>query len=134
MRDGKMHQTTVRFGPDLWEALEAECAGIGVSIAQYLREAALARMAYTAGRRHESGYEDALVQAGAPSLATAVPLEYELAAMQAERATSAANEQSLDAVAVIAQGDQVRLRAREVRAESQRLRHERIHLAWQKDR
>jgi hypothetical protein len=129
-----MHQTTVRFGPDLWEALEAECAGIGVSIAQYLREAALARMAYTAGRRRESGYEEALLQAGAPSPVDALPLEYELAAMQAERAARAANEQSLDAVAVIAQGDQVRTHARAVRAESQRLRSERSELAWQKGR
>src|SRR5262249_39790670 len=31
----KMHQTTVRFGEDLWEALENECARLGVSVAQY---------------------------------------------------------------------------------------------------
>lgn len=46
-----MHQTTVRFGSDLWAALEQESRAVGVSVAQYVREAALARLAYTAGRR-----------------------------------------------------------------------------------
>ncbi|MFL5896005.1 MAG: hypothetical protein ACJ76Z_12945, partial [Thermoleophilaceae bacterium] len=60
VRDGKMHQTTVRFTPDLWEAVETECLRLGVSAAQYLREAALARLLYAAGRRGESEYADAL--------------------------------------------------------------------------
>lgn len=60
-----MHQTTVRFAPDLWEALEEECAHQGVSAAQYIREAVLARLTYTAGRRGEGEYEEALTQAGA---------------------------------------------------------------------
>jgi hypothetical protein len=66
MRDGRMHQTTVRFGPDLWEALEGECARLGVSAAQFLREAAVARLAYNAGRRGDIEYEQSLVGAGAP--------------------------------------------------------------------
>lgn len=73
MRDGRMHQTTVRFGPDLWEALEQECERLGVSAAQYLREAALARLAYTAGRRHEPDYEEALVDAGGGTHRAAQP-------------------------------------------------------------
>jgi hypothetical protein len=134
MRDGKMHQTTVRFGPDLWEALEAECAGIGVSIAQYLREAAVARMSYMAGRRNEMAYGDALVEAGAEAPTSGMRLEYEFAAMQTESATRVANEQGLDALAVTRQGEQVRTRARAVRAESRRLRDERSDLQWQKRR
>lgn len=53
-----MHQTTVRFGPDLWQALEQEAQRLGVSVAQYVRDSALARLAYTQGvlgrsdRRH----------------------------------------------------------------------------------
>lgn len=47
----KMHQTTVRFSTDLWAALEDECEGLGVSVAQYVREAALARLTYAAGER-----------------------------------------------------------------------------------
>lgn len=46
-----MHQTTVRFSADLWAALEAEARRLGVSVAHYVREAALARLMYTSGRR-----------------------------------------------------------------------------------
>jgi len=44
-----MHQTTVRFGADLWAALEREAAHLGLSTAQYIRDAALARLAFTEG-------------------------------------------------------------------------------------
>jgi hypothetical protein len=44
-----MHQTTVRFGPDLWRSLEQEAHRLGVSVAQYVRDSALARLAYTQG-------------------------------------------------------------------------------------
>jgi hypothetical protein len=56
----RMHQTTLRFAPDLWDALAAEARLVGVSVAQYVREAALARLAYTAGVRGDAEYEDAL--------------------------------------------------------------------------
>jgi hypothetical protein len=46
-----MHQTTVRFGRDLWEALEKEAAMAGVSVAQFIREAAVARLGYAAAPR-----------------------------------------------------------------------------------
>jgi hypothetical protein len=49
----KMHQTTVRFGGDLWGALEVEAKRLGVSVAQYVRDAALRRLSYEAGRRDE---------------------------------------------------------------------------------
>jgi hypothetical protein len=63
MADRKMHQTTVRFGADLWEALEIECAQLGVSVAQFVRESALARLMYMAGRRGESAYDAAFERA-----------------------------------------------------------------------
>jgi hypothetical protein len=62
-----MHQTTLRLSPDLWAALEDECARLGVSVAQYLREAAIARLAYSAGREGDPDYEAALVYAGIPA-------------------------------------------------------------------
>ena len=40
-----MHQTTVRFGADLWHELVREADRGGVSVAQYVREAAVARLA-----------------------------------------------------------------------------------------
>jgi predicted nucleotidyltransferase len=58
-----MHQTTVRFEADLWEALESECAELGLSVAQYVREAALARLVYAAGKRGDVDRELALVVA-----------------------------------------------------------------------
>jgi hypothetical protein len=60
----KMHQTTVRFGADLWEALEDECARLGVSVAQFVRDAALTRLMYMAGRRGDDAYERALERLG----------------------------------------------------------------------
>jgi hypothetical protein len=46
-----MHQTTVRFTTDLWDQLEREAQRMGVSAAQYVRDATLTRLAYTAGQR-----------------------------------------------------------------------------------
>lgn len=51
----RMHQTTVRFAADLWEQLEEEAARSGVSAAQYVRDATLARLAFTAGQRSADG-------------------------------------------------------------------------------
>jgi hypothetical protein len=51
-----MRATTVRFGADLWEMLEREAERTGVSVAQYIREAALARVAYRAAVRGEPLY------------------------------------------------------------------------------
>jgi hypothetical protein len=124
MRDGRMHQTTVRFGPDLWEALEVECASLGVSAAQYLREAALARLAYTAGRRGDPDYEEALVRSGAkPGVAQESPATTEAA--HARAAQTESSEQVLAATAVTAQSELVWRRAREVREQAAELRRRR---------
>jgi hypothetical protein len=54
-----MHQTTVRFGPDLWEEIAVEARRAGVSVAQYVRDAALMRVSYTRGREGDPHYEAA---------------------------------------------------------------------------
>src|SRR3954452_11145206 len=126
MRDVHMHQTAVRFDPDLWAAVEDECGRLGVSAAQYLREAAAARLAYAAGRRGEEDYDDALVAAGAVSLGEAVQVgDHELAQIHAANVADVASENALDARAVGAQSEQVRMRAREVREQSKELRRQR---------
>ena len=60
MASRKMHQTTVRFGPDLWVEIELEAERAGVSVAQYVRDAALMRVAYMRGREGDVHYEAAL--------------------------------------------------------------------------
>jgi hypothetical protein len=61
-----MKVTTVRFGEDLWGLLEAEAAQSGVSVSQYIREAALARAAFAVGAR--AGAADELLGAWSRAL------------------------------------------------------------------
>ena len=44
-----MRATTIRFPSDLWEQLEREARRQGISTAQYVRDAALYRVAFSAG-------------------------------------------------------------------------------------
>ena len=52
-----MKVTTVRFGADLWRLLEAEAAHAGISVSQYIREAALARAAAAAAARGHAPFD-----------------------------------------------------------------------------
>jgi predicted DNA-binding protein len=51
---------TVRFPDSTYDRLELEARELGVSAAQFVREATLARIAYIAGRRGEEDYQAAL--------------------------------------------------------------------------
>lgn len=99
-----MHQTTVRFGSDLWEQLEREARKSGVSAAQYVRDATLARLAHTAAQRGEPPFgigENPVVEP---------VLDVPVAA-----ARSGARETQSDSAAVWAQARLARERARELR-------------------
>lgn len=63
-----MHATTVRFTDDLWELLEGEAARQGVSVAQFVRDAALFRVATVMARRGEEGADDMLERLAADTL------------------------------------------------------------------
>jgi hypothetical protein len=53
-----MRATTIRFTPELWEQLQREATRQGVSVAQYVRDAALFRVAYGEGARREQGEDE----------------------------------------------------------------------------
>jgi hypothetical protein len=128
MRDGQMHQTTMRFGPDLWFALEEECRRQGVSAAQYIREAVLARLIYTAGRRGDDELEEALTLAGAlstPLAGAAAPTSAARAKAPLRRdegATHTASEVAMDSSALAGQSVVALERARALRERSESLR------------
>jgi GAF domain-containing protein len=100
-----MHVSTVRFGDDLWEALDREARREGVSVAQFVRDAALLRIATLAARR---GDDDALAslaelaaragrrQRGGPEAAMADPQR--VAAVQATGRIGRAAHPDLDHV------------------------------------
>ena len=80
----RMKATLVRFGPDLYEELREEAARSGVSIAQYVREAVLARMAYSAGRREDTRYSAAARAASSRIRAESGRVREESSALHAE--------------------------------------------------
>jgi hypothetical protein len=118
-----MHQTTVRFGGDLWEALEEESSELGVSVAQFVREAALARLIYLAGRRGDDAFEAARALAGAP-----MPAFPEAGGLTdgrlsgAEKVNERARGALAEASALWAQGQQARRRAVQLREQISRRR------------
>ena len=137
-----MRVSAIRFGTDLWQILESEAARVGVSVSQYVREAALMRAAAAATARGEDLFQ-VLAEAGAnavpgpaarPRAAAAAPLHTastEVAATRALRATShdwidrsqaamdAAHAAFDDALAVTAETRQTRRHSRKTRVGGQ---------------
>jgi aminopeptidase N len=103
-----MHQTTIRFSSDNWAGLEREAARLGVSAAQYIREAALMRIMYTAGRRGDREMDDALKKAAGS----------EPFLERRDRAIEHAHEELESSEALWSQGRIARERARILREES----------------
>jgi hypothetical protein len=101
-----MHQTTIRFAPNVWREIEREAGELRVSAAQYVRDAALMRLTSGAARRRD-------------------PKPFDAATDLNEARSSAAQAESLDAregsEAVWAQARVARIRARSTREEAERL-------------
>jgi hypothetical protein len=69
-----MKLTTLRIGEDLWALLATEAEHAGVSVAQYIREAALARAAASAGARGEPPFTKIARSAHEVASSAATPL------------------------------------------------------------
>ena len=87
-----MQATLIRFGPDLLAVIRAEARLGGVSVAQYVREAALARVAYTAGRRGDVDYDAALAEVTGGPLARRQRMVDETRRMRREQRALAAED------------------------------------------
>jgi hypothetical protein len=110
-----MHQTTIRFSPDLWSALEHECARLGISAAQFLREAAITRLSYAAGQRGDPAYDEALG-------AAAAGVDEALQDMAVVGALDHREDQLESAKAITAQSMLVRERSRQIRERAAEIR------------
>jgi hypothetical protein len=116
-----MRATTVRFGTDLWAMLELEAKRSGVSVAQYVREAALARLAFSAGVRGDEtpwGSRPGEEEGTSRELSQALRATSRALSTQAE--AIAAQSKSLDARA----RDELRQESRAVIAQSQQILRE----------
>src|SRR3954449_13152518 len=89
-----MKATLVRFGPDLYEDLKAEAERSGVSVAEFVREAVVARMAYNAGRRKDLRYGAAARDAAAAARAESLRVREETAAVRAEHQQTVSQHRS----------------------------------------
>jgi uncharacterized protein (DUF1778 family) len=123
-RHHAMRVTTLRFGTDLWTLLEQEASAAGTSVSQYVREAALARAAASAGARGDVPY--ALLSAGARELAASPELppdrrrDIELALASLARAL--ARERRSGADALHREARQATARAKRLEKQLEKLR------------
>src|SRR5947209_3512726 len=106
-----MRATTVRFGDDLWRMLERESARLGVSAAQFVREATIMRVAMLAGARGDPDAELSIADIAAranrrhrsvPELAEALAEPGRLAALRDAALLDTPAEESFDRLARLA--------------------------------
>jgi uncharacterized protein (DUF1778 family) len=112
-----MKVTTIRLGPDLQRLLEREAAHAGVSVSQFIREAALARASSAAALRGEEPID---VLAGAvrevAGTEASKPMRRHAARALAALTRVAAAETGGEAAALRAESEQARRRADEIAA------------------
>jgi GAF domain-containing protein len=106
-----MKATTVRFGEDLWAMLERESMRLGVSAAQFIREATIMRVAMLAGARGDPDAELTIAEIasraagrarGVPELAAALAEPGRLAALHQSTLLDRPAEESFDRLARVA--------------------------------
>jgi GAF domain-containing protein len=106
-----MKATTVRFGEDLWAMLERESRRLGVSAAQFVREATIMRVAMLAGARGDPDAELSIAEIAAraarrprsvPELAEALAEPGRLAALRDSALLDTPAEEAFDRLARVA--------------------------------
>jgi GAF domain len=106
-----MRATTVRFGEDLWAMLERESRRLGISAAQFVREATIMRVSMLAGSRGDPDAELMIAgiasrstgrRAGVPDVAEALAEPGRLAALHAARLVDTPPEEPFDRLARLA--------------------------------
>jgi hypothetical protein len=106
-----MKATTVRFGEDLWGMLERESRRLGISAAQFVREATIMRVSMLAGRRGDpdaelwsAGFasEAAGKRGRSPEVAEALAEPGRLAALQSAALLDSPPDESFDRLARLA--------------------------------
>jgi hypothetical protein len=113
----KMHQTTVRFGPDLWDEIEVEARRAGVSVAQYVRDSALMRVSYTRGRDGDAHYDAAMAQVEESHAG-----QLSSGGTPVEQAQQRAGRNIDDSRALVSETAQARRKAQQLREENARRR------------
>jgi hypothetical protein len=101
-----MHQTTIRFGTDLWEALAAAAAADGISVAQYVRESAVERLV-----RSDVDAPAALTDRAAAGRRNAVLQQESSAAVWAQSRLARARAAELRAIARARRGERPQVAA-----------------------
>jgi GAF domain-containing protein len=100
-----MKATTVRFGEDLWAMLERESRRLGISGAQFVREATIMRVSMLAGSRGDPDAELMIAdiasqaagkRAGVPEVAQALAEPGRLAALHAAALLDSPPDESFD--------------------------------------
>lgn len=115
-----MKVTTLRFGPDLWALLEDEASRVGVSVSQYVREAALARAAAATALRGEPPLERLAAMVPVPGEPGTGEVRPESGHDALERTWRRAKEGRSDAAAFAAESKQARRQAQNVSERSKK--------------
>ena len=106
-----MKATTVRFGEDLWAMLEREASRLGISAAQFVREATIMRVSMLAGSRGDPDAELMIAgiasqaagrRAAVPEVAEALAEPGRLAALHAAALLDSPPDESFDRLARLA--------------------------------
>jgi hypothetical protein len=114
-----MRVTAIRVSDDLWRLLEREAAQVGVSVSQYVREAALARASAAVKARGQDPFE-LLAQATQDTQQQPAEDPHTGPDGRARQARTAARDARSDAQAIRAESKQARQQARRQRDSARR--------------